>query len=241
MSALWILLICQTMGHAPAYRAASARVAASISAAPIFVRSATNSNNGAATITILTFDCTGGNYLIVGVAQKSSLVRTVSGVTANGVAMSLVVKTNFAGSGSPGGTVSLWKLANPATGNVIATMNAANNAGLAIGALLFSGVSETNAAGGISENYSLTARNLVSCNPNSLATDTVVDIVGWATASGIDISSGQTLRLIATNAVIGNASMLMSTTAGQAGTTVLTATASGAGAVMSQAAASLDP
>lgn len=189
---------------------------------PTFVRAGTNSSASATTLTIAAFSVTGSNpYLIVGVNERSSLTVRTPSVTANGVAMTQLVGTNYT---DTKGTNVLFGLANPTTGDIVVTLSGSANAGFAVNALLFNGCATVGAA---AADYSAAGRTSVSVAPASVATDLVVDIL----ATGAWTAGGS--QVVRSTTTTGQTSS-MSTLTGSAGTATMSW--SGSSAVISQVA-----
>ncbi len=197
--------------------------------APVFVRSGNAGTvASASTLSVVGFNATGGNFLLVGVTWRTGILRTITSITANGVAMNLI---DSCVAGSANGRLFLYGLANPTSGDIIVTWNNTIAQGIAIGACLFSGVTTT---GTPANSVSLVAVNTISITPVSVTTDLVVDALSFLSTTGVAVlnDASQTQLLIQDN---GNTfqSLAMSSKPGAAGTTTMTWNASGAGEALS--------
>lgn len=87
--------------------------------------------------------CTGSNLYLVVLLPHWANGNTVSGVTYNGVAMSLLARSSLSGSNDRS---EIWGLANPATGSHTVAVTGANCYGT-IGAASFTGIDQTTSTG----------------------------------------------------------------------------------------------
>lgn len=140
---------------------------------PAFVRAASNSSITASSLTISSFDCSGGNYLIVVEAEKAAVPRGVTSVTCNGVALTLVSSIIYNVSS---GHLRMYRLAAPTTGDVVFTLNGSTT-GFTVSALLFSGVGGVGTAATDASN---TVRFGVTNSLTTVTTDLVVDCLSYA-------------------------------------------------------------
>lgn len=200
---------------------------------PTFVRSGTNSANTGASLTVSAFNCSGGNYLIVGISEKSGTTRTVSSVTCNTVTCTQLAVSNLI---AASGRVYIYGLANPTTGDVVVTLTGSVTAGVAMGTLLFNGVGSNGATDAINQTV-LAASSSVA--PTSVTTDLVVDILAFQDiANNFTAGGSQTVKCSGI-LTIGNAALLMSTKTGTSSTTTMSWSVDGVGAIMSQLGVSL--
>lgn len=133
---------------------------------PTFIRAGTNAANSAA-ITVSAFDCSGGNYMIACSVNPSGS-RTFTSMTANGSNMTLLYSTNV----SSAGTMVVYGLASPTTGDVVATWSGATlNNGLSV--MLFNNV--VGAPGNLTADFSSSNRLGTTNSVTSLISDLVVD------------------------------------------------------------------
>lgn len=151
--------------------------------APVLVNAQTNTTTSG---TVSAVSVGSGNYAVVAFLQRSSLTaRSVTSVTFNGAAMSLLVSTNWL---DAKGFVYIYGLASPTTGDVVVTLSGAiNNRSIAV--LVFSGVTTV---GANLADYVTGARTSVSLSATpTLATDTVVSLLGVNLQTW---TSGETLQ-----------------------------------------------
>lgn len=168
-----------TLRDVPSLANASRSASAPLSV-PTFVRAATNASGSASSLTISSFSVTGSNpYLLVMEVNNSTLTaRTVTSITANGAAMSLLVNTQYVTRGN----CYIYGLANPTSGDVVCTLSGTANSGVVLHAVLLNGAATT---GAVAANFSNSARTSVSDDVSPTVTsDLVVDFTVGATWAG---------------------------------------------------------
>lgn len=142
--------------------------------------------------------CAGANrYLVVGVSMLS-LAQTVTGITCNGVALTLIgVKASISGAAR----VELWGLVAPASGSNTVAVTLSGAIASSAGAVSFTGVHQTSPIEGFN---SAQATNVGAAdamvNVTTVATDDwTVDVVATDDGS-ISVGAGQTERVNVTGA-----------------------------------------
>lgn len=182
---------------------------------PTLVRVGTNELGGSATLTISAFNCSGGNFMVIGFAWSSGTPRAISSITVNGVAATNIYNTNY--NSTTTGKVGLYGLVNPTTGDVVVTLNSAPTS-LTISAMLFNNVGGVGASSG---DFLSTARTSTSDSLTTLSSDLVVDAEAYSGSTAFPtVAGGQTLQIQSATAAGGNLSN--GTKAGGAGSTTVT-------------------
>lgn len=174
----------------------------------------TNNGTSGTTYSLTNFDCTGGNYMVVGVCTSAGSV-SVTSLNANGSAMSQLYSTNYSTSGN--GRLMMYGLASPTTGDVALTLSGNPTASMLTG-MLFSGV--IGAPGTVSADFLVSARTGTTNTVASLTTDLVVDLFAFnSSLSTPTVSAGQTIRALKNNT--SSANQNGSTKSGAASTTTM--------------------
>lgn len=227
----WLLLLLPfaALGQNPIAFWSPPAVAAALTQ-PSFVRAGTNGSANASSVTISAFNCSGGNYLIVEVSEKNSIGRTISGITANGVAMTKLAETNLL---AATGHQYIFGLASPATGDIVVSASGAITTGFSVGALLFNNVGST---GDIQQDEVTSLRASVSVSLSTVATDLCVDLLGYQQiANNFSAGASQTLRVIEEPGAT-LVSLRASTKPASAGSTTMSWSVDGTGAICSLSA-----
>ncbi|MEW6129149.1 MAG: C25 family cysteine peptidase [Acidobacteriota bacterium] len=136
-------------------------------------------------MSITPFSVTGSaTYLVVGVSIETSTI-TVSGVTVGSSSLSFVGRQIKLGtSNKPPVTIEIWALVNPPTGSQTITATLSSAAKFVVGAVLFTGVDQTNPTTGfVSTSGHATP---ISLTVPSSTGDLVVDVYGRNDPSNTD-------------------------------------------------------
>lgn len=184
---------------------------------PTLIRTATNTAAAATTITISSFDASGGNFVVIAFVMGTALTRSISSITINGVGATNIYTTNYIS--STAGKIAIYGLVSPTTGDVVVTINNTFASGTAI-AMLFNNVGGISASSG---EFLGTARTSTSDTLSSLTTDLVVDALSTSTV-GLGTPGGSQ-TLVAQDATALNGSANCSTQLGVAISTTMTWTA----------------
>lgn len=150
---------------------------------PSVIRTATNWVNGAASLTITNFDCTGGNYLVVAAyCEQSSQSISFSSATNNGTAMTIL--TNFSAALANFEAGAIFGKAAPTTGDiVIKTSVSADNNGITAIAVLLTNVASVKS---VAVDATSTLRKGLTNTVTTASSDLVLD--------SIDVFSLNTIR-----------------------------------------------
>lgn len=157
------------------------------------------------TISTITFNHTVGSgsdrILIVKTATRSE-TPTVTGITYNGVALTLIKADAI----SPVG-IEMWRLVNPAAGthSTVVTFSGAPSTWNAAIAVSFAGVDQTTPIDVAAQNATSTGTGVVTSTSITTVTDgaMVIDVIGGNSDAGAAPLAGQTADTAPTNSSIG--------------------------------------